>query len=177
MISILRIILLCSFLHIYSFTNCQQPSGTKNSYVVTFNPVYSSGLVELGYVDFEDTYIIISDKPLNFDSVMTVLSKKKYSTMLDILDTLKMKYKVFNVVKSDSYTQEAVRINSSLKDCSNYKVGHVLFFSEDVRKSSSLVGFLIRRNTFFKTSLNFKVLSEDCVNFPNRCRAAITSCP
>lgn len=150
-------------------------SGKTSSYILAFNPVYASGLIDIGYVSFEDLYLVVSDKPLKIDSVMSLLSKKNYSSMLGILDTLKQEFKVFNIIESTLKNRVGNKINKTLTDCNHYKEGYLFSFNDNVKRSSSLVGFIIRRYTFLETRIKYKVVNEKCVNFPNECRAIITS--
>jgi hypothetical protein len=76
-------------LQIKSFAFSQTPSKETGNYIITFNPVYASGLIDISYISFEELYLIVSDKSLKIDSVMAALSKKSYSKMSDILDTLR----------------------------------------------------------------------------------------
>jgi len=170
----MKLVLIFWFLQIKSFAFTQIISGKTSSYIFAFTPVYASGLIE-GYVAFEDLYLVVSDTPLKIDSVMSVLSKKNYSTMLGILDTMKQEFKVYNVVENDSKTKTGNRINKMLKDCSHFGRSFLFPLNDTIKKSSSLVGFVISRYIFSGEGIKYKVLNENCGNFPNECRAIITS--
>lgn len=162
-------------LQIKCFAFNQTLTTKNNSYIIAFNPVYASGLIDLGYVDFEDLFLIVSDTPLKIDSVMSVLSKKSYSTMLGMLDTLKKEFKVYNLIENSSKSKFISKADKALKDCSNYGIGYLFSLSDGIKKSSSLVGFVIRMHTSSMDRIKYKILNGKCDNFPNECRAEIIS--
>ena len=131
--------------------------------------------MDMGYVAFEDLYLIVSDTPLKIDSVMSVLSKKNYSSLLGILDTLKKEFKVYNVIENNSKSKFGNKINKALKDCSHYRSSYLLYLNDTIKKSSSLVGFVIRLHTSSKERIKYKILNEKCDNFPIECTVQITS--
>ena len=172
--SLIRLILIIGFLQIKCFAFTQTAS-TKSSYIITFNPVYASGLIDMGYVASEDLYLIVSDTPLRIDSVMSVFSRKNYSSMLGILDTLKKEFKVYNVIENDSKSKNGNKINKRLSDYSRYGRSFLFSLNDAIKKSSSLVGFVISRYILLEARMRYKVLNENCGNFPNECKAIIIS--
>jgi|LakMenE01Jun11ns_1017448.scaffolds.fasta_scaffold9877724_2 hypothetical protein len=172
---ILKTVMIAVLLQIKCLAFNQTITNQNNSYIIAFNPVYASGLIDLSYVDFEDLFLIVSDTPLKIDSVMSSLSKKSYSTMLGILDTLKNEFKVYNLIENSSNSKFISKADKALKDCSNYRSGYFFSLSDGIKKSSSLVGFVIRMYTSSKERIKYKVLNGKCDNFPNECRAEIIS--
>jgi hypothetical protein len=171
----MKLVMVFWFLQIKYFAFTQTTSNKTGVYIFAFNPVYASGLIDMGYVASEDLYLVISETPLKIDSVMSILSKKNYSTMLGILDTLKKEFKVYNLVESNSKSKTGNKINKTLTDCNHYRSGYLFSLSNTIKKSSSLVGFVISRYTFLKEGIKYKVLNENCGDFPNECRAIIIS--
>jgi hypothetical protein len=171
----IRLILIFGFLQFKSYAFAQAPSGKNQCYIFAFNPVYASGLIDMGYVAFEDLFLIVSDKPIKIDSVMSALSKKNYSSMLGILDTLKQKYKVYNLIKNNSKSKPGNRINRSLMDGNHYGSAFLFPLNDTIKKSSSLVRFVIRRYTFLSAQTKYKIITEMCKDFPNECKAIITA--
>jgi len=91
-------------------------------------------LIDLSYVAFEDLYLVVPDTPLKIDSVMSALSKKNYSTLLGILDTLKQEFKVYNVMENNSKNKFGNKINKTLKDCNHYKSGYLFSLNDTIKK-------------------------------------------
>lgn len=156
-------------LQIKCFGFAQTAPNKTDSYIIALNPVYASGLIDLGYVAFEDLYLVVSNTPLKMDSVMSALSKKNYSTMLGILDTLKKEFMVYNVRENNSRN----KLNMALKDCNHYRSGYLFSLNDTIKKSSSLVGFVIRLHTSSGKRIKYKVLNDKCGGFPNECTAQI----
>jgi hypothetical protein len=172
--TLIRLVLIIGFLQIKCFAFAQTSSHETSRYVFAFNPVYASNLIDIGYVAFEDLYLVVSDAPLKIDSVMSILSKKSYSSMPGILDTLRQEFNVYNLVENDSKSKNVNRINHTLTDCSHFGSGYLFYLNDTIKKSSALVGFVIRRFTFFDKDIKYKVLNDKCNDFPNECRAIIT---
>lgn len=170
----IRLAMIIGFLQIKCFAFTQSVSNEASSYIIAFNPVYASGLIDMDYVSFEELYLVVSDKPLKIDSVMAALSKKTYSKMSDILDTLRHEFKVHNVVENNSRTKNGNKINKRLSDNNCYGRRFLFPLNETVRKSSSLVGFVVSRFILLDNKVAYKALNENCGDFPNECRAMIT---
>ena len=171
----IKVAMVLWFLQIKCLAFTQISSGKTDSYIIAFNPVYASGLLDIGYVSFEELYLIVSDKPLKIDSVMSALSRRNYSTKQGILDTLSNEFKVYRLVENDSKTKKEKRINKMLNDYCQYGRRFLFSLNEIVKKSSSLVGFVVSRHFSLDNKVTYKVLNENCGDFPNECRAMITS--
>jgi hypothetical protein len=117
---LIRVAMLFAFLQIKSVVYSQTSSQEAGTYVITFNPVYASGLIDLGYVSFEDLFLIVSDVPIKIDSVMAELSQKNYFSEQGILDTLKDKFKVYKLIENVVNSDMGIRINDTLNDYCNY---------------------------------------------------------
>lgn len=174
-IAFIKVAMIAGLFQINCFAIAQTPASKTGSYIISFNPVYASGLIDLGYVSFEDLYLIVSDTPLKIDSVMSALSKKNYSTKLGILDTLKQEFKVYNVMENNPKSKSGRKINKRLSDYSLYGRRFLFPLNETIKKSSSLVGFVISRYIFLETDIKYNVLNDKCADFPNECRAIITN--
>lgn len=161
-------------LQIKSFAFSQTPSKESGNYIITFNPVYASGLIDISYVSFEDLYLIVFDRPIKIDSVMAALSKKSYSKMSDILDTFRKECKVYAVAENNSKKKHGIKINKRLSNNCYYGRRFLFPLSDTVIKSSSLVGFVVSRYIFLEARFNYKVLKENCGDFHNECRVVIT---
>jgi hypothetical protein len=170
-----RIAMIVSFLKINCFVFAQTSIKKDYGYIIAFNPVYSSGLIDMGQLFHEDLYLIVSDAPLSIDSVMSVLSQKNYSSFLSILDTLNNDFKIYKVIENSSKSEIDNEINISLLECSNYRKSFLFNFNDTIKKSSSLIGFIIRLNTSSKKKISYKISNKDCDYLPGECAAQIIS--
>jgi hypothetical protein len=112
-------------------------------------------------------------QPLKIDSVMSVLGRKNYSSMLGILDTLKQTFKLYKLVENDSQKKHGNKISKKLSDCSHYGRRFLIPLSDTIKKSSSLVGFVVSR-FILEGEIRYKILNENCGDFSDECRAVIT---
>lgn len=174
MTTLIKLILVIGFLQIKCFAFAQTVSS-KGCYIFTFSTVYSSGLVDMGFIAFEDLHLMVSDSPVKIDSIMSVLSKKNYTSMSRILDTLGQQFKIYKLVENDSKSKGGVQLNKNLTDYNNYKTGYLFSLNDTIKKYSSVVGYVIHRYSS-KAGIKYKVLSDECDDFPkNECRAMITN--
>ena len=145
----------------------------KSSMVVSFNTIYRSNLIKLNVNGYDDLYLLVSEKPLNIDSSMYVISAKEYKSFTDILDTLKTYFKVYTIVRDGtSNKRNANKVNSCLLSYNNYTSGYLFTLEDSIRKYNSVIGYILQRNTLIK-KVWYSVLNDNCGTFPYECKAMI----
>ena len=169
-----RLILVVGFFQLgYYPAFAQKIHLSKNYHIFSFSTLYSSNLLDMNFRSFENLYLVVCEKPVKIDSVMSVLSKKDYSSMSRILDTLHLYFDVYKIVTdSISNGNNSNKMLGGLIDYNNYKTGYLFSLNDTIKKYSSVVGYVIQRYTS-KERIRYKTLNDKCNDFPNECRAII----
>lgn len=129
----------------------QNIANNRNGFIITFKPIYSSGLIDLssGFAQDENMYLLVSQTPVYFDSLISLLRKKSYSHLQHIVDTLKQHFKIYKTisVRSDS-TVNSNQLNTFLVDINKYRSLYLIEFSDPfIRNYNSVVGYAMYRHT------------------------------
>jgi len=169
--TLIRLIAVVGLLQMRCLTFAQTVNESR--YIFTFSPVYSSGLIDMNFIAYDDLILVVSEMPVNIDSIMCVLSKKKYNSLSRILDTLRQQFRIYDVVISPNEKNKRDKIVTKLTDYSNYKTGYLFTLSDEIKKHSSVVGYVIHRYSS-EREIRYKVLNKNCGDFPNVCQAIIT---
>ncbi|PSL46346.1 hypothetical protein CLV51_103324 [Chitinophaga niastensis] len=172
---IFKISLLTYFLTIgYYSSFAQTVEVSTNSYIIAFNGIYASNFIEVASVNIGDLYLLKSNMPLKIDSVICALSKKKYASRSEIIDTFKQSFGLFAIVQDTSAIQaEKGKMPDKIMDLNYYKAAYLFSFNDTVKKYSPVQGYIIQRFTFGE-KISYCILNNNCgKDFPAECTAVI----
>jgi hypothetical protein len=148
----------CSYLGV-----AQNGTSNESSYIISFNPVYSSNIFSVNRNGYDDLYFITSNRSIKIDSLMSVLSKRNYYTNeANILTALKSQFTVYNVVKDTALKKNKTDyIGNQIMNYNNYKTAYFFAMADSVRKYSSVVAYVIQiYNT--QTKIKYAILNTNC---------------
>ena len=142
-----KILFTISILILGVHTFAQKALLGENSYIVTFDALFKSNLIELNSYT-NDLYLLKSNKTFKIDSLFCSLSKKNYMSLSDILDTLNKQFEVYVIANNNIpyYKKENVqRVFQYLVNYNHYKTGYLYQLNSDFKKNNvALVGYIIQ---------------------------------
>jgi len=110
-------------------------------------------------IDKDDLYLIISDSVIKIDSVMCELSKKNYTSLSRILDTIGKQFQIYKIANSDTNNVKSKEVGNLIVDFNNYKIGYLFFLNDEIKKNSSLVGNVIHKLSR-ERGIEYKILKQ-----------------
>src|SRR4051794_13390761 len=106
----------------FSSALSQKTISSDNSFIVAITELYSSNLMTTNDLTYANLYLIVSDRPIKVDNMMCNLSKKNYSKISAILDTLNQYFKVYSIARDEEvFNSKTDTITKCLMDCNRYR--------------------------------------------------------
>lgn len=161
-----RVIFLIGLI-ILGFTGFSQKVTNPNTcYILSFSPHYSSNLIDLNSNSYDDLFLVCTSKEIKIDNLICSLSKKKYNSLANIIDSLSLSFTVYTIVKDSSMANDNMnKVSKLINDYNNYKVAYSFEMNDTIRKYSSVIGYVIQRFTLNK-EIYYRVIKSKQRNYP-----------
>lgn len=147
---------------IWGYTGFSQKVSKPNTcYILSFSPHYSSNLIDLNSNSYDDLFLICTGKELKIDNLMCLLSKKKYNSLANIIDSLTLSFNVYTIVKDSSMANDSKsEVAKLINDYNNYKVAYSFEMNDTIRKYSTVIGYVIQRFTL-NNEIHYSVIKAN----------------